>query len=105
MIVVMQQGASAAEIEEVEERLREMGFQTHPIYGVERTVIGAIGDKRDSHYEVILNIPGVERVITNWWRGRSSLKPAQFTLGKLLSAPMKSWWWPDRALSRAKFSS
>lgn len=63
MIVVMQQGASAAEIEEVEERLREMGFQTHPIYGVERTVIGAIGDKRDSHYEVILNIPGVERVI------------------------------------------
>jgi 3-deoxy-7-phosphoheptulonate synthase len=59
----MQQGASRTEIEEVEELLREMGFQTHPIYGVERTVIGAIGDKRDGHYEVILNIPGVERIV------------------------------------------
>jgi len=63
MIVVMQQGASKAEISEVEERLRELGYQTHPIYGVERTVIGAIGDKRDGHAEVILNLPGVERIV------------------------------------------
>jgi 3-deoxy-7-phosphoheptulonate synthase len=63
VIVVMQKGASRGEIAAVEERLRDLGFQTHPIYGVERTVIGAIGDKRDSHFEVILNLPGVERIV------------------------------------------
>jgi len=63
MIVVMQKGATAEEIRGVEERLREFGFKTHPIYGVERTVIGAIGDKRNGQAEVILNLPGVERVV------------------------------------------
>ncbi|MEW6173095.1 MAG: 3-deoxy-7-phosphoheptulonate synthase [Bacillota bacterium] len=63
MIVVMQLGATPVEIKEVEERLKEMGFQTHPIYGVERTVIGAIGDKRDGYHEVILTFPGVERIV------------------------------------------
>ncbi|MDI6631000.1 MAG: 3-deoxy-7-phosphoheptulonate synthase [Bacillota bacterium] len=63
MIIVMQQGASETEIRGVEARLQELGFQTHPIYGVERTVIGAIGDKRNGHAEVILNLPGVERII------------------------------------------
>ncbi|MEW6183570.1 MAG: 3-deoxy-7-phosphoheptulonate synthase [Bacillota bacterium] len=63
MIVVMQQGATPVEIKEVEERLKEMGYQTHPIYGVERTVIGAIGDKRDDLHETILTFPAVERIV------------------------------------------
>lgn len=63
MIVVMQKGASENEIREVKARLQELGFQTHPICGVERTVVGAIGDKRNGHAEVILNLPGVERII------------------------------------------
>ena len=46
MIIIMKDSASAKEIEAVESRLAEFGFQTHPIYGEKKTVIGAIGDKR-----------------------------------------------------------
>ena len=41
-----------------------MGYQVHPIYGVERTVIGAIGDERGKHrLQQLETAPGVERVI------------------------------------------
>ncbi|MGO0123105.1 3-deoxy-7-phosphoheptulonate synthase [Desulfothermobacter acidiphilus] len=63
MIVVMQRGAASREVQQVEERLRELGFATHPIVGVERTVIGAIGDRRDDLLELVANLPGVERVV------------------------------------------
>lgn len=63
MIIVMSLGAEAEQIDMVEERLKEYGFKTHPIYGQERTVIGAIGDKRELYTNGILNMPGVEKVI------------------------------------------
>ena len=46
MIIIMKESASAKEIESVEKLLAEFGFQTHPIQGEKKTVIGAIGDKR-----------------------------------------------------------
>ncbi|MCL6560927.1 MAG: 3-deoxy-7-phosphoheptulonate synthase, partial [Firmicutes bacterium] len=46
MIIVMRSGADPRQIVMVEERLREFGFRTHSIYGQEKTVIGAVGDKR-----------------------------------------------------------
>jgi 3-deoxy-7-phosphoheptulonate synthase len=46
MLVVMQQGASKAEIAEVESLIDGMGYTAHPIRGVEHTVIGCIGDER-----------------------------------------------------------
>ena len=46
MIIIMKDDASALQIEEVEKRLASFGFQTHPINGEKKTVIGAIGDKR-----------------------------------------------------------
>ena len=39
MIVVMHSSATAEQIREVEERVRQFGFDIHSIYGVERTVI------------------------------------------------------------------
>lgn len=43
MIIVMKQGATDEQIRLIEERLEEFGYQVNPIYGVERTVIGAVG--------------------------------------------------------------
>ncbi len=64
MLVVMQNGASKKQIEDVEQEIKDMGYQPHPIYGVERTVIGAIGDERDkARLQILETSEGVERVI------------------------------------------
>ncbi len=64
MIIVMQRGASRREIEEVEKEIEGMGYKVHPIYGVERTVIGAIGDERGkARLQSLEMSPGVESVI------------------------------------------
>ena len=46
MVVVMQEGASDAQIEEVVKRLVEMGMDVHKSTGVSRTVLGAVGQGR-----------------------------------------------------------
>jgi 3-deoxy-7-phosphoheptulonate synthase len=63
MIVVMQPGATQEQITVVEKRLVELGFKTHPIYGQEKTVIGAIGDKKFLSAEALITLPGVEKVV------------------------------------------
>ena len=64
MIIVMQRGASKREIEDVMREIEQLGYQTHPIYGVERTVIGAIGDERGkTRLQQLETAAGVERVI------------------------------------------
>jgi 3-deoxy-7-phosphoheptulonate synthase len=64
MLVVMQQGASKREIKAVEREIQKMGYKPHPIYGVERTVIGAIGDERGkARLQALETADGVERVI------------------------------------------
>jgi 3-deoxy-7-phosphoheptulonate synthase len=60
----MQNGASKKEIEDVEREIAQMGYRAHPIHGVERTVIGAIGDDRDkARLQALETSDGVERVI------------------------------------------
>jgi 3-deoxy-7-phosphoheptulonate synthase len=64
MIIVMEKGATRDQIEHVFDRIREMGYEVHPIYGVERTVIGAIGDERGkAQLHSLESVPGVERVV------------------------------------------
>lgn len=64
MIIVMQQGATEKQIEHVFDRIREYGYKVHPIYGTERTVIGAIGDERGKiRLKNLEGLPGVESVI------------------------------------------
>ena len=43
MVVVMQEGATDAQIEQVVQRLVEMGMDVHKSTGVTRTVVGAVG--------------------------------------------------------------
>lgn len=64
MLVVMQRGASRKAIQDVMKEIVRMGYKTHPIYGVQRTVIGAIGDERGkARLQALETCEGVERVI------------------------------------------
>lgn len=63
MIVVMRHKATDDEIEDVVLRLESIGFQIHLSRGVERTIIGAIGDKTSLGDVSLDAMPSVERVI------------------------------------------
>ena len=63
MIVVMEQGASDAQIQHVAQLIRELGLTDHIIKGTERTVIAAIGDDRAKNKENLETVPGVEKVM------------------------------------------
>src|SRR5499426_1770828 len=46
MIIVLKSGSSQAELDDVCDRIRRMGYKPHTIRGELRTVIGAVGDDR-----------------------------------------------------------
>ena len=45
------------------ERVEQLGLQAHPIYGTERTVIAAVGEKRDEFRQSLESGPGVAEVV------------------------------------------
>jgi len=63
MIIVMESHASDADVQHVVERIRELGFTAHLSKGVERTIIGVIGDERLFKKEQFSLLPRVENVI------------------------------------------
>ncbi|OPY58920.1 MAG: Phospho-2-dehydro-3-deoxyheptonate aldolase [Pelotomaculum sp. PtaU1.Bin035] len=63
MIIIMDHHASDDSIEAVLTRLDMAGFQIHLSQGVERTIIGAIGDKTRLGGLGLEAMPGVEKVI------------------------------------------
>ncbi|MGI8784752.1 MAG: 3-deoxy-7-phosphoheptulonate synthase, partial [Acidobacteriota bacterium] len=64
MIIVMKKGATPEQINHARERIERLGFSAHPIIGVERTVIGAVGDERTKERLQSLEMAeGVEAVI------------------------------------------
>lgn len=63
MIVVMKKGATQEQIEHMIERVEELGLKAHPIIGTERTVIAAIGEKRDEYRASLESGPGVAEVV------------------------------------------
>ena len=63
MIVVMEKGASGTQIAHMVERVEAMGLKAHVIQGTERTVIAAIGDKREYMRESLESGPGVAEVV------------------------------------------
>ena len=63
MIIVMAPDATPEEIEKVENTIRELGYTPHAIVGVERKVIGAVGDERGKdRLQSIETMGGVESV-------------------------------------------
>ncbi|MGA2033121.1 MAG: 3-deoxy-7-phosphoheptulonate synthase [Thermoguttaceae bacterium] len=63
MIVVMKKGATPQEIEHMIRRVEQLDLKAHPIYGTERTVIAAIGEKRDEYRQSLESGPGVAEVV------------------------------------------
>lgn len=63
MVVVMQRTASQEDLEAVVNRLRELGFATHISRGVERTIIGAVGEKTIDQLQRLEAMSGVERIV------------------------------------------
>jgi 3-deoxy-7-phosphoheptulonate synthase len=63
MIVVMEQGATPEQVRHMAERVESLGLKAHIIQGTERTVIAAIGEKRDGTKESLSSGPGVESVM------------------------------------------
>ncbi len=63
MIVVMDLRADEKQITNVTKSLEELGFKTHLIKGVERIVIGAIGDRKQILSSGIEVMPGVEKIV------------------------------------------
>ncbi|MCL4515150.1 MAG: 3-deoxy-7-phosphoheptulonate synthase [Firmicutes bacterium] len=63
MIVVMEPQATEADIAAVIAHLRKLGFGIHLSRGVERTIIGAIGDKKVLDGDSLEAMRGVEKIV------------------------------------------
>ena len=64
MIIVMRSAATQTDIDQVVERIVQHGLKPHISRGVERTIIGAIGDERILRNVPFQALPGVEEVLT-----------------------------------------
>ncbi|MGH9564681.1 MAG: 3-deoxy-7-phosphoheptulonate synthase [Candidatus Angelobacter sp.] len=62
MIVAMQEQASEEQIQQVIERLITMGFEVHRSTGALKTVLGAVGERREFDIRDIEVLPGVGEV-------------------------------------------
>ena len=64
MIIVMKNTAAQEQIRKVVEWIESIGYKAHLSQGVERTLIGAIGDGRGKEQlNAIVSLPGVEKVV------------------------------------------
>lgn len=63
MIVVMKSGCTPQDVQHVVQLLRERGLKDHVIVGTDRTVVAAIGDKRQIDMSAIENAPMVDRLV------------------------------------------
>src|SRR5208283_2487944 len=59
----MKRGATPEQIKHMIARVEQLGLKAHPIYGTERTVIAAIGEKRDEFRQSLESGPGVAEVV------------------------------------------
>ena len=62
MIVVMEQSASDEQVQAIAERVESLGLKATVIVGTERTVIAAIGEKREHAKESLESMSGVSKI-------------------------------------------
>lgn len=62
MIIILKKGATAAQVQHVESKIIEMGLKPHTSKGIERTIIGAIGDESLLKPEQLRALPYVDDV-------------------------------------------
>lgn len=63
MVIVMRTRATDEDVQQVVERVEELGLHTHLSRGEERTIIGIIGDERPLSAESFERMEGVEKVL------------------------------------------
>jgi 3-deoxy-7-phosphoheptulonate synthase len=63
VVVVMQEGASAAEVDKVAERLEIMGFAVHRSTGANRTILGVVGTDVRGDPRLVESFDGVQEVV------------------------------------------
>jgi 3-deoxy-7-phosphoheptulonate synthase len=79
MLVVMQQGATEAQIEKIIARLVEDGFDVHRSTGVIHTVLGGVGGREDFDTAVVELMDGVKeahRIISPYKLASRAFRPA-----------------------------
>ncbi len=84
MIIVMKSGADKKQIDHVFEAVQRLGYQVHPIYGEQRTVIACVGDERGKWrlqgFEVMDGVESVVPILkpyklagTEWKKAKSQV--------------------------------
>jgi 3-deoxy-7-phosphoheptulonate synthase len=63
MLIVMQHGATAAEIDRVVDTIQDMGYQARPMPGAQRTAIGLVGNDGRVDESRLAALPGVKEII------------------------------------------
>jgi len=63
MIIVLKPGSSETQVQIIVERIEQLGLKAHLSRGVQRTLIGIIGDEEKLQVEPLSAIPGVEQVL------------------------------------------
>ena len=63
MLVVMQHGAAAAEVDRVVDVITEMGYEARPMPGAQRTAIGVVGNDGRVDRSRLAALPGVAEII------------------------------------------
>jgi len=64
MIILLKKNVTQEQIDQVTEWITSVGYKPHVSQGVERTLIGAIGDDRGKiHLKAAAFLPGVEKVV------------------------------------------
>jgi 3-deoxy-7-phosphoheptulonate synthase len=64
MIIVMKKNATEAEIQNVVSWIESVGYKAHPSRGIERTIIGAVGDERGKNeLKSAEHLAGVEKTM------------------------------------------
>jgi 3-deoxy-7-phosphoheptulonate synthase len=79
MLVVMQEGATERQIQNVIDRLVELGFDVHRSTGVIHTVLGGVGGKQDfdvAVFEVMEGVQEAHRILSPYKLASRSFRPA-----------------------------
>ncbi|NLG33393.1 MAG: 3-deoxy-7-phosphoheptulonate synthase [Syntrophomonadaceae bacterium] len=82
MIIIMENQATEEQVKSVCLKLEEKGFKVHLSRGVERTILGAIGERTDAIIELFETVPGVEKVVP-------VLKPYKLTSREFSQEPTR----------------
>ena len=64
MIIVLKKTATPQELEHICQKVRELGLTPQVSRGVERTVIGVIGEEEKLQVQPLEVFPGVESVLS-----------------------------------------